>query len=329
MLTAASAASAAAILTGGCGERHERTGPPPPVRLTVATGVAPAPLYAPLYTALSTGDFSLAGLQVTITPAGQAGLTKLESGAIDVAVTSEPELLRARDAGQRLVSIGALAQGPLEGLVSIDPHAVAKAEALDGRKVATSGDPLALAELNTVLRHAGVDSARVHRLQLADPARALLGHRADVAVGLSSYYLALLDLHHLKAQSIPVEAAGVPTYDRLVLAVREADARRIGPRLRAFLQALGRGAAAMRADPERAARATAAGVPHLSGRVALATIKATLPALFPADHAKPFGWQDPGSWQTFGTWLLGQGLLSRPPGGARAVTGEFLPGQGE
>jgi hypothetical protein len=37
---------------------------------------------------------------------------------------------------------------------------------------------------------------------------------------------------------------------------------------------------------------------------------------------------DPVEWQRYGDWMFTNKLLTRPPNAARALTDEFLPGQG-
>ena len=67
--------------------------------------------------------------------------------------------------------------------------------------------------------------------------------------------------------------------------------------------------------------------PDLDRGPAARGVKATLPVFFPA-AGKPFGWLDSAEWARYGDWMYANKLLSRPPNAARALTNEFLPGQG-
>jgi len=128
---------------------------------------------------------------------------------------------------------------------------------------------------------------------------------------------------------IPVDRAGVPSYDELVLVVREGQAHSDGQDLRAFLQALTRGEREVLADPAAAASRLAAANPTLEPKLHLESIRQTLPATRPADASKPFGWQDTGAWAAFAGWMFSQKLLAHDPGaGLPPFTNEFLPGQG-
>jgi hypothetical protein len=68
--------------------------------------------------------------------------------------------------------------------------------------------------------------------------------------------------------------------------------------------------------------------PGLERGLQTAVVSATLPVFFPADKAKPFGWQEPSLWDAYGRWMYDNQLLKQPPDAARALTNEFLPGEG-
>ena len=56
-------------------------------------------------------------------------------------------------------------------------------------------------------------------------------------------------------------------------------------------------------------------------------MRATVPTFFPADKDKPFGYMDPRQWRAYGDWMERNKLLTRPAS-PRALTNEFLPGEG-
>jgi hypothetical protein len=57
-------------------------------------------------------------------------------------------------------------------------------------------------------------------------------------------------------------------------------------------------------------------------------VKATLPVFFPADGERPFGYQDAVEWQRYADWMFKQRLLKRRQVAERALTNEFLAGEG-
>jgi putative hydroxymethylpyrimidine transport system substrate-binding protein len=148
--------------------------------------------------------------------------------------------------------------------------------------------------------------------------------------GFWNYEGVQLELQRRRPVVIPVDRAGVPTYDELVLVVREGDARTRGQDLRPFLQALTRGEREVRANPAAAAALLVKASPSLDPKLQVESIRRTLPAAQPADPSKPFGWQDPTAWAAFGSWMFSHHLLQHEPSasGLPPFTNEFLPGQG-
>ena len=127
---------------------------------------------------------------------------------------------------------------------------------------------------------------------------------------------------------VRMEQVGVPTYNELILVARKDTLADEGDDVRAFVQALARGYEAARADPAAATDALVKAAPDLDKGFALASVKASLPAFFPTQVGKPFGWQDPKEWTAYGTWMFEHDLLGvRPNAGSTALTNEFLAGQ--
>jgi putative hydroxymethylpyrimidine transport system substrate-binding protein len=128
---------------------------------------------------------------------------------------------------------------------------------------------------------------------------------------------------------VRMEQVGVPTYDELVLVARKDTLADHGDDVRAFVQALARGYEAARADPQAATDALVKAAPDLDPGFALASVKASLPAFFPSDARKPWGWQAPAEWDAYGRWMFQHDLVGvTPNAGATALTNEFLAGQG-
>jgi len=248
-----------------------------------------------------------------------------------MAISYEPELLLARDQGLKLVSIGALVQRPLTSIIALPGSHVRKVSDLAGKTVGTAGIPYQTAELQTALQAAGVNPARVRQVNVGFnlvPAM-LSGKVAATLGGFWNYEAIQLTQLHKQPLTIPVDRAGVPEYNELVLVVREQQARSRGQDLRAFLQALTQGEREVRADPAAASALVVKANPSLDRRLQLASVERTLPATLPADRGKPFGWQDPSAWASFASWMFAHRLLAHEPkAGLPPFTNEFLPGQG-
>ena len=327
------AAGACCLSLSACGTKQDTIATPTGKRFTVMLDFFPNADHAALYAAISHGDFRAVGLDVQPqAPAEPAEPLKLlAAGSVDMAISYEPELLLARDQGLKLVSIGALVQRPLTSIIALPGSHVRKVSDLAGKTVGTAGIPYQTAELQTALQAAGVNPARVRQVNVGFnlvPAM-LSGKVAATLGGFWNYEAIQLTQLHKQPLTIPVDRAGVPEYNELVLVVREQQARSRGQDLRAFLQALTQGEREVRADPAAASALVVKANPSLDRRLQLASVERTLPATLPADRGKPFGWQDPSAWASFASWMFAHRLLAHEPkAGLPPFTNEFLPGQG-
>jgi putative hydroxymethylpyrimidine transport system substrate-binding protein len=329
----AAAAAACALALSACGTKQDATTAAAAKPFTVMLDFFPNADHAALYTAIAQGDFRAAGLDVKPqAPADPAEPLKLlAAGRVDVAISYEPELLLARDQGLKLVSIGALVQRPLTSIIALPGKHVRKVADLAGKRVGTAGIAYQAAELQTAAQGAGVNPASVRVVNVGfNLIPAMVSGKVDATLGgFWNYEGVQLQLQRRRPVVIPVDRAGVPTYDELVLVVREGDARARGQDLRAFLQALSRGERVIRANPATAAALVVKANPSLEPKLQLESIRRTLPAALPTDSSKPFGWQDPTAWAAFGSWMFSHHLLQHEPGGGLPpFTNEFLPGQG-
>ncbi|MGH3263621.1 MAG: ABC transporter substrate-binding protein, partial [Trebonia sp.] len=282
--------------------------------------------------ALANGDFAHAGLQVNLhVPSNPATpLQLLAAGKVDVAVSYEPELMLARDRGEPLVSIAAIVQRPLTSIVSVGSKHITSPEQLRGKRVGDAGIAYQHAYLTTILKHEGVPVGSVKEVNVGDNlVGAMLSGRVDATLGAYWNYEAVqLRQAGKHPNVIHVEDVGVPDYDELVLVVREDEIAKRTNVLRRFVQALGRGYQAVRANPQAGVDALLKANPSLSAKLQNASVRATLPAFFPTDPSKPWGWQVSAQWTAYGHWMLAHHLISNPATVVGAETDELLAGQG-
>jgi ABC-type nitrate/sulfonate/bicarbonate transport system substrate-binding protein len=126
-----------------------------------------------------------------------------------------------------------------------------------------------------------------------------------------------------------VKGSGVPSYDGLVVVARKGTIVDHAPLLRRFVQALARGYRAARANPVNAVQNLGVQVPALasSAPLQLATVEAALPYFFPST-GQIWGWQAPVLWNTLGTWMMNNKVISDPNALTDASTNELLQGEG-
>jgi putative hydroxymethylpyrimidine transport system substrate-binding protein len=326
------AALAAALLLAACGEKSEAVHATSGAQaLSVMLDWFPNADHVGIYRAQAEGDFSRAGLDVTIrTPSDPSlPLKLLAAGKIDLAVSYEPELLLARDQNSPLVAIAALVQRPLTSIISLPRAHIRSASDLRGKRVGDAGLAYQHAYLDTILAHAGVPASRVRETNVgSDLVPALLSGRVDAILGgYWNYEAVQLAQLRKRPRVIYMNQVGVPTYDELVLvATRKTIVQKTGE-LRRFVQALGRGYESVRANPGAGVQSLLAASPGLDARLQTASVKATLPAFFPpAGH--PWGWLDPKAWRAYGAWMRAHQLIGNPNTLDEAESNDFLAGVG-
>jgi putative hydroxymethylpyrimidine transport system substrate-binding protein len=312
VLTAAVTAAVVAALVG-CGG----SGGSGPDRLDLVLDFFPNADHAGIYAA----PFKKHGLDVRIrTPSDPAAPLKLlAAGKADLAVSYEPEVLRARDKGAPVVAVAALVRVPLTSIVSLPRAGVRTPADLRGKTVGTAGIDYQSAYLKAVAPP-GVKERNVG----FDLVPALVSGKVDAVLGAYWNYEAVQLAQKGRApRVIRIEQVGVPTYDELVIAANERDVRDHPDRIRKFLKALGEGAATLKADPSGAGAKLLAANKDLDPKLQNASIKATLPYFLPKP-GKPYGYMDPGEWRRFTAFMHANGLLERSaPAGA--FTNALLP----
>jgi putative hydroxymethylpyrimidine transport system substrate-binding protein len=322
---------ASALVLAACGTRSENTGSGPTRSLSLLLDFFPNADHAGIYEAAGDGEFRRAGLDVHIQPPGDAStpLKLLASGKVDLAISYEPEVLLARDKGAKLVSIAALVQRPLTSILALGSMHVHGPADLEGHTVGTAGIPYQSAYLQTILKQAGADPSKTKEVNVGfNLVPALLSKKVYAILGGYWNYEGIqLKRRHQNPTIIPVDQAGVPTYDELVIVAREDE---LGPKaavFRRFLQALARATTALRANPAQGIDALMQANPDLDRGLQEASVKATMPAFFPADANRPWGWQDTGAWARFAKWMYDNRLLTQPAT-PQVVNNDLLPGQG-
>jgi putative hydroxymethylpyrimidine transport system substrate-binding protein len=317
------------VLAAGCGEREERTAPGEPQRLKLVLDFFPNADHTPIYAAKASGRFRDVGLDVQVeAPSDPAApLRQVAANRFDLAISYEPEVLRAREKGLKVVAVGALVQRPLTSIISLPDARIRRPADLRGKEVGTAGIDYQSAFLQAILQDAGVDPASVKERNVGfDLQPALLTKKVDATLGgFFNYEGVDLRLKRRDPQVIRVDQAGVPTYDELVFVASEDTVEEKGDAIRGFLGALARSLRDLQRDPEAGLRALLRANRDLDPRLQREVLRVTLP-LYSPPRGRPFGWQEPREWKAFAEFMRSAGLVERGADGA--FTNELLPGAG-
>jgi putative hydroxymethylpyrimidine transport system substrate-binding protein len=300
------------LLLAGCG--GSSTGDS---RVDLTLDFFPNADHAGIYAAQASGAFKRHGLDVRIHAPSDPSvpLKLLDAGKTDLAISYEPEVLRARDKGLHVKAVAALVRVPLTSVISLPAAGIRTPADLKGKEVGTAGIDYQSAYLKAI-----APGAKARNVGF-DLVPALVSGKVDAVLGAYWNYEAIqLRQKGRDPRVIRMETAGVPTYDELVVAARDdADPDTV----RRFLAALADGTRGLARDQRSGVDALLRANRDLDPKLQRASVAATLPYFLPP-RGKPYGWMDPTAWTRFTAFMHRNGLLrSATPGGA--MTDELLP----
>lgn len=327
---------ALAAFAAGCGEKDETVNEDDirNDRVVLQLDWLPNPNHAGIYQAINDGSFDKRALQVEAKPGGDADAIQLvAAGKVDMGISYSSYVLAAREQGAKIKAIATIVPTPLNSIIWLKKSGIKKIEDLEGKTVATSGDGESSA-LNTILNEHGVDPETVKQINVSTGLQsALVSGKVDASI--TGYYNVegvQLEQANRPATVIPVDKAGSPTYNELVLVVKEDNLRdtRRTEIYRRFLAGLEEGTNNAVANPDAAFESLTKDQKDLQedANFVNASLKVTLPLLAQSDRGdNPFGFQDPSIWSTYGKWMKDNGELTETGVNyADAVDNSLLPG---
>jgi putative hydroxymethylpyrimidine transport system substrate-binding protein len=296
-------------------------------KVTLTLDWTPNPDHVGFYYARDSGVFAHAGLDIAIrAPSDPTAPLKLVGvGSSDLAVSYEQELFFAAAKKLPVVAVAAVVPQPLNSFMAIEPQ-IESLQDLKGRTIGITGVPSDYATLDTALHSVGLTRKDVQIARVGyNLLPALLAHRVDAVLGVYRNVEGIqLQLRGLHPTVIPVNRAGVPTYDELVLVANSTRLRSDATyrsTVKAFVGAFLAGTAEARSHPTRALtilRRVTASDPTFLARATPATLRLL---------AGPggVGCLRVREWQRFGAWMHARGLLTKTIPAASVVDARFLP----
>ena len=296
-------------------------------KVTLMLDWTPNPDHVGFYEARDTALFGRAGLDVAIrVPSDPTAPLKLVgAGRSDLAVTYEQELFFAAAKKLPVVAVAAVVPHPLNSFMAIEPQ-IRSLRDLEGRTIGITGVPSDYATLDTALASAGLTRKNVKVVTVGyNLLPALLAHRVDAVLGVYRNVEGIqLELRGLKPTIIPVDRAGVPSYDELVLVANKTRLRSdptYRSEVKRFVGAFLAGTADARNHPSRALailnKVTASSTTFLA--------QATPATLRLLTGPGGVGCLNVRDWQRFGRWMHARGLVKQPIPAASVLETSFLP----
>jgi len=284
----------------------------------------PNPDHVGFYYARAHGLFAKQGLDVAIhAPSDPSSPLKLvAAGKADLAVSYEQELFFAGAKKLPVVAVAAVVPRPLNSIMAIE-SGIRSARDLKGKTIGITGVPSDYAALDTALGSAGLARKDVKVVSVGyNLLPALLAHRVDAVLGVYRNVEGIeLEQRGLRPTVIPLDRAGVPSYDELVLVASSTRLRSDAGYAAAvgrFVQAFMLGTADARRDPSGSLellRKVTGSKPSFLARATPATLALLRGA----------GCMSSAEWQRFGVWMRARKLLGSDVSTATVMTTRFLP----
>jgi putative hydroxymethylpyrimidine transport system substrate-binding protein len=298
-----------------------------PEAISVALDWYPNANHAGLFLALERGYYAEEGLAPEFyTPSDPTTvLQTVGAGRDTFGISYQTDILLARAAGVPVVSVLALVQSPLQGIMVLADSGIARPGDLAGKVVGYPGIPSQEAFLQTMLEDDGASMDDVELVNIGfDLVPGLVSGRVDASLGAFwTHEPILAEQEGYPTAMLKVDDWGVPPYYELVIAASEATVAERPDLVERFLRATRRGYEDAIADPEAAIAALRAASPDLDVPVEEAGIALLIPVWRP--EGIPFGTQTAERWADYARWMADNGLIPADLDAAAAWRGDVLP----
>src|SRR5918998_5069017 len=266
--------------------------------VSVALDWYPNANHAGLYLAQERGYYAEEGLVPELyTPSDPTTvLQTVGAGRDDFGISYQTDILLARAAGVPVVSVLALVQAPLQGVMVLADSGITRPRDLVGKTVGYPGIPSQEAFLATMLAD---DGATVDEVDLVNIdfnlVPGLISGQVDASLGAFwTHEPILAEQEGFPTSFLKVDDWGVPSYYELVIAAGEDTVTERSELVERFLRATRRGYEDAIADPAAAIAALRAASPDLDVAVEEAGIALLIPAWTAGDVS--FGSQTDERW---------------------------------
>ena len=295
--------------------------------VSVALDWYPNANHAGLYLAQERGYYTDEGLAPEFyTPSDPTTvLQTVGAGRDDFGISYQTDILLARAAGVPVVSVLALVQAPLQGIMVLADSGITRPRDLVGKTVGYPGIPSQEAFLATMLEDDGATMDDVDLVNIDfNLVPGLISGQVDASLGAFwTHEPILAEQEGYPTNVLKVDDWGVPPYYELVIAASEDTVTERSELVERFLRATRRGYEDAIADPAAAIAALRAASPDLEVAVEEAGIALLVPVWTAGDVA--FGTQSAERWDDHATWMAERGLIPDDLEIAAAWRGNLAP----
>jgi NitT/TauT family transport system substrate-binding protein/putative hydroxymethylpyrimidine transport system substrate-binding protein len=326
---------AAALALAACGSSAHRastapraaTALPRPAHVTLILDFVPNAVHAGIYRALAAGYYRAENIDLRVIPppSTSSPLELIDAGRAAFALADGSDVATQIAHGRDAEAIMAIAQRPLGGLIALAGEHLRSPRELEGRTVGITGVPSDTAVLDTTVRHAGGDPAKVHIVTIGfDGAQDLVAGRIDAFTGFWPDDGVQLQVNGHPVTTFKLDDYGGPAYPGLVAFTTRKLIASDPQLVRAFVAATVKGYEDTLRDPARSLGDLLRLNPGIQRRFANASLEAYLP-LFDDRGRVKFGTLQARNVAALSSWMLAHKLIGERIGASRYGTNRFLP----
>lgn len=306
-----------AMLLCGCSANPNQENNSGLKELDVVLDWYPNALHAFLYVAIENGYYEEEGLKVNIRFPSNANdaIFLVAAGQADIGLYYQQDVIQARaDQDIPVKSIGAVVQGPLNIVLSLEEKNITGAEDLVGKTIGYAGTELSEALIRSTMQYVGADYSDVTMIDVGfDLMSSMTTGNVDATIGcLVNHEVPQMEEEGFSVNWFDLDDYGVPTYYEGVFLANDDTVENDSETLKAFLRASAKGFADMKANPEEALQILLANQNEenfpLSETVERKSMEVLLPMMETGDAS--FLSQSDECWQENIDWMLEQGLIS-------------------
>ncbi|GHH96886.1 ABC transporter substrate-binding protein [Neobacillus kokaensis] len=277
-------------------------------KVTLMLDWYPNAVHSFLFAAEEKGYFKEQGLDVQIEMPADTNdpLRLVAAGKIDMAMSYQPEVLVARGEDIPVQSFAAIVRHPLNQVMVPEDGPIQSPKDLVGKTVGYPSIPLDEAIINTMVKAAGGDAQKVKMVDVGwDLIPAMATKKTDALIGgYINHEKLLLDKEGHPMRTLNPAEYGVPDYYELVMVGSEKGLKEKPEVFKKFVAAMTKGQEYVAEHPEEGLSIL---LKHeeksspLEKDIETKSLDILLPLMDAKD--KPFGYQDPQTWDKVASWL--------------------------
>lgn len=276
----------------------------------------PNALHAFLYVAMENGYYEEEGLKVNICFPSNSNdaISLVAAGQADIGLYYQQDVIQARaDQNIPVKSIGAVVQGPLNIVLSLEEKNITSPDDLVGKTVGYAGTELSEAIVRSIMEYVGADYNDVAMVDVGfDLMSSMTTGNVDATIGcLVNHEVPQMEEEGFEVNWFDLDDYGVPSYYEGIFLASDEMIENDSETLKAFLRASARGFEDMKEDPEAALAILLNNQNEenfpLSETVERESMEMLLPLMETADAR--FLSQSDECWQENIDWMFSQGLI--------------------